>query len=87
MRTKHFGKPLCPFYRKVTSTNKMTLIDKEQIIVGDYKNAKDLLKLKIKIFSNLDIAEYSNCEYLANNISDPFLKCVVKYGTIPAYSL
>ena len=42
MRTKHSGKPLCPFYRKVTSTNKMTLIDKEQIIVGDYKNAKDL---------------------------------------------
>ena len=87
MRTKHSGKPLCPFYRKVTSTNKVTLIDKEQIIVGDYKNAKDLNTFSSKNFSNLDIAESSNCEYLANNISDPFLKCVVKYGTIPAYSL
>ena len=29
--------------------------------------------------SNLNIAEYLNCEPLANNICDPVLKCVVKH--------
>ena len=36
------------------------------------------------IVSNLGIAEYSNCEPLANNISDPILKCAVKYRNHPS---
>ena len=57
----------------------MILIAKEEIIMGDYNTAKDLNTFFSKIVSNLNIAEYSNCEPLPNNISDPVLKCVVKY--------
>ena len=35
------------------------------------------------IVSNLNIAEYSNCEPVVNNISDPLLKCVVTYRNHP----
>ena len=57
----------------------MTLIDNEEIIMDDCNTAKVLNTFFSNIFSNLDIAEYSNCEPLANNVSDPILKCVVKY--------
>ena len=51
--TKTFGKTVTSFLLdKVKSTNEMTFIDKEEIIMGDYNT-------------------------LANNISDPVLKCVV----------
>ena len=70
---------------KVRSTNKMTLIDKEEIIImGDYSIAKVLKTFFSNIVSNLNIAEYSNCKPLANNISDPVLKCVVKYRNHPS---
>ena len=62
----------------------MTLVDKEEITVGDYNTAKVLNTFLSNIVSNLNIAEYSNCEPLANNISDPVLKCVVKYRNHPS---
>ena len=52
----------------------MTLIDKEEIIImGDYSIAKFLETFFSNTLSNLNIAEHSNCEPLANNISDPVL--------------
>ena len=62
----------------------MTLTDEEEIVVGDYNTAKVLNTFFSDIVSNLNIAEYSNCEPLANNISDPVLKCVVKYSNHPS---
>ena len=62
----------------------MTLIDKEEIITGDYNTAKVLSTFFSNIVSNLNIPEYSNCEPLANNISDPVLKFVVKYRNHPS---
>ena len=47
--------------------------------MGDCNTAKVLNTFFSNIVSNLDIAEYSNCVPLANNISDPVSKCVVKY--------
>ena len=83
--TKHFGKLIKPFLLdKVRSTNKMTLIDKEEIIMGDCNTARVLNTFLFDIVSNLNIGEYSNCEPLANNISDPVLKCVVKYWNHPS---
>ena len=56
----------------------MTLIYKGKIIVGDYNPAKVFNTFFSNIVSNLNIAEYSNCEPLAisviNNISDPVFK-------------
>ena len=63
----------------------MTLIDKEEIIVGDSDTAKVLNSFFYNIDSNLNIAEYFNCEPHANNISDPVLKFAVRdIGTIQA---
>ena len=57
----------------------MTLLANEKIIMGHYNTAKVLNTFFSNIVSNLNIPEYSNCEPLANNISDPILKCVVKF--------
>ena len=62
----------------------MTLIGKEEINVGDYNTAKVLNTFFFNIVSNLNSAEYSNCGPLVNNISDPVLKCVVKYRNHPS---
>ena len=55
---------------KITSTQKMTLIEKEEIIMGE-------IIIFSNIVSNLKIEGYSNCDPLANNIRDPVLKCTV----------
>ena len=47
--------------------------------MDDCNAAKALNTFFSNILSNLNIQEYSNCESLDNNISDPLLKCVVKY--------
>ena len=62
----------------------MTLIDNKEIIMGDYHTAKVLSTFFSNIVSNLNIAEYSNCEPLANNISDLILKCIGKYRNHPS---
>ena len=52
----------------------MTLKNQEEITEGDFNTAKVLNIFFSKISSNLNIMEYSKCELLANNISDPVLK-------------
>ena len=47
---------------RVRSTNKMTLIEKEEITAGDFNTAKVLNTFFYNIVSNLNIEEYSNCE-------------------------
>ena len=61
----------------------MALIDNEEIIMDDCNITKVLNTFISNIVGNLNITEYSNCEPLANNISDPILKCVVKYRNHP----
>ena len=39
------------------------------------------------IITNLNIAEYPNCEPLATNISDLVSKCVLKYRKHPTYTI
>ena len=80
-----FWKAIQPFLSdKVRSTSKMTLIDKENNIVDEYNTAKVMSTFFSYIVNNLNIAECSNCEPVANNISDPLLKCVVTYRNHPS---
>ena len=82
---KTLWKTIKPFLSdKLQSTNKMTLIGKEEIIMGDYNTVQVMNTFFSNIVRNLNIAEYSICEPLANNISDPVLKCVAKYRSHPS---
>ena len=69
---------------KITSTQKITLIEKEEIIMGDDNTAEILNTFLSNTVSNLKIEGYSNCDPLANNIKDPVLKCIVKYRNHPS---
>ena len=82
---KTIWKTIKPFLSdKVRSTNEMTLIDEEEIIIGDCNTVKVLNTFFSNTVNNLNIAEYSNCETVANYISDLVLKCVVKYRNHPS---
>ena len=76
---KTFWKTIKPFLSdKITSTQKITLIDKEKIIMGDNNTAEVLNTFFPNIVSNLKIEGYSNCDSLAKNIRDPVLKYTTK---------
>ena len=60
------------------STQKITLIEKEDIIMGDDNTAEVLNTFFSNIVINLKIDGYSNCDLSASNIRDPVLKCIVK---------
>ena len=82
---KKFWQTIKPFLLdKTTSTQKTTLIEKEEIIMGDDNTAKVLNTFFSNIVSNLKIQGYSSCDPLANNIRDPVLKCIVKYRNRPS---
>ena len=82
---KTFWKTIKPFLsEKITSTQKITLIDKEEIIIGDNNTAEVLNTFFSSIVSNLKIDGYSNSDPLANNIRDPVLKYIVKYRNHPS---
>ena len=71
-------KPILP--EKLTSTQKITLIEKEEIIVGDDNTTEVLNTVFFNIVvSNLKIELYLYSDLLANNISDHVSKCIVKY--------
>ena len=72
-------KTIKPFLSdKITSTQKITLIDNEKIIMDDNNNAEVLNTFFPNIVSNLKIEGYSNCDSLAKNIRDPVLKYTTK---------
>ena len=74
-------KTIKPFLSdKITSTQKITLIEKEETIMGCDNTAEVLNIFFSNIVRNLNIEVYSNCEPLANNIRDPVLKYIVKYS-------
>ena len=85
---KTFWKTIKPFLSdKTTSTQKITLVEKEEIIMSDNNTAKVLNSFFSNTVSNLKIEGHSNCATLDNKIRDPFLKCIAKYWNHPtAYS-
>ena len=73
---KTFWKTIKPFLSdKITSTQKITLIDNEKIIMGDNNNAEVLNTFFPNIVSNLKIEGYSNCDSLADNIRSCLHTC------------
>ena len=62
----------------------MTLIETEEIVMGDDNTVEVLNNFFSNIVSNLKTEGYSNCDPSVNNIKDPVLKCIVKYRNHPS---
>ena len=77
---KIFWKTMKPFSSgKVTSTEKITLIERDEIIENNSDTTRVLNILFSSTVSNLKIPECTKCDPLSEFISDPVLKSIVKY--------
>ena len=64
---------------EVTSFEKITLIDEDEIIGNDSDTAHVLNTFLSNIVSNMKIPEYNKCDPLSNFISDLVLKSILKF--------
>ena len=76
------GKPL--FSDKVQSKEKITLAQGEMMFTEDAKNAELLNAFFSSAVSSLKIPEYSGINILAERISRPTLKAILKYKNHPS---
>ena len=82
---KKFWKTVTPFLSdKVPSNEKITLVEKDQVITNDSETAEVLNTFFSNIISNLDIPEYPDCDPLYEQISDSVLSTIVKYRYHPS---
>ena len=65
-------------------SEKMTPIDNDKIVKNDDDTAKFLNNFFSNIVRDLKIPDYNNCDPLAENIQEPVLKAIVKYGSHPS---
>ena len=81
-----FWKIVKPFFSdKVTSSEKITLIEEDEIIENDSDTARVLNTFFSNIVSNLKIPEYTKCNPLPEFISGSVLKSIVNIKTILEY--
>ena len=83
-----FWKTVKPFLSdKVTSTQKITLIETYKIVKIDNDAARVLNNFFPNIVRDLKIPDYNNCDPMAENIQEPVLKAIVKLEITQACSL
>ena len=61
------------------SSEKLTLVEGEEIINEDGENAEILNAFFSNAVKNLKIPEYQETDFLVNNISHPIFKAILKY--------
>ena len=76
------GQPLLS--DKMKSSEKITLAEEEEIINGDGENAEIINTFFSNAVKNLKIPEYQETDSLANNISHPIFKAILKYRNHPS---
>ena len=77
---KTFWKTIKPFLSdKVTSTQKIILIENYKIVKNDNGTARVLDTFFSNILCDPKISDYNNCNPMAENIQEPVLKAIVKY--------
>ena len=82
---KQFWRTVKPFLSdKVKSSEKITLVEGEEIINKDGKNAEILNTFFSSAVKNLKIPEYQETECLTNNTSKPIFKVILKYRRHPS---
>ena len=69
---------------KVVSNEKITLVEKTEILKSDKETAKVLNNFFSNIIQNLNIPQYRDQDPISNSISDPVLKAIVKYRVHPS---
>ena len=69
---------------KVTSTQKVTLIENDKIVKNDNDAARVLNTFFSNIVRDLQILDCNNCDQLEGKIQDPVLKAKVKYRNHPS---
>ena len=80
-----FRKIVKPFFSvKVTSSEKIALIEEDETIGNDSDTARVLNTSFSNIVSNLKIPEYPKCDGLSEFISDSVLKSIVEYRNHPS---
>ena len=78
---KTFWKIVKPFLSdKIVSTERITLIDSGEVVA----NGLNTFSFLFNIVTNLKIPEYADYHQIANNISDPILKVIVRYRNHPS---
>ena len=66
------------------SSEKITLVEGKEIINEDGENAEILNTFLSNAVKNLKIPEYQETDSLANNISHPIFKAILKYRNHPS---
>ena len=77
------GGQLNHYHQIRKSSEKITLVEGEEIINEDRENAKILNTFFSNTIKNLKILEYQETGSLANNISHPIFKAIWKYRNHP----
>ena len=72
------------FSDKVTSSEKITLTEENEIIGNNIVTARVLNTFFSNIISNLEIPVYTKCDRLSEFINDSVLKSIVKYRNHPS---
>ena len=71
-------------YYQIKSSEKITLVEGEEIITEDGENAEILNKFFSNAVKNLKIPEYQEADPLANNISHPIFRAMMKFRNHPS---
>ena len=69
---------------KVVSNEKITLVEKGNIVENDKKTATVLNDFFSNIITNLGIPQYIEGEPVSQNIDDPLMKAIIKYRLHPS---
>ena len=82
---KAFWKTVKPFLSdKITSKEKITLIEENEIVSNDENTAQVLNTFFSNIVGNLNTPEYATNGSISDNINNPIIKLIVKYRKHPS---
>ena len=68
------------------STERITLIDNGKVVATEQDTANVFNTFFSNVVTNIKISEYTDYDAVANSISDPILKVIVRYKNHPSIS-
>ena len=81
--TRRSGKPF--FSEKITSKDKITLIEENEIVSNDENKAQVSNIFFSNILGSLNILKFANNDPISDNINDAIIKLIVTYRKHPSY--